>query len=745
MPASSRGIEVFDPIEEAGEADAGDPEHSKTFSFWADRATNPSMAGTWMPVIVGVTKTSRVTRPLTARLQEPKVSAEGDCVLAGFDQKEDFDEKVSKDKKTSNLFVYRQDMAQREREKRGEYVGICRGGEVGMQVVDMQTSFFKKLGRDKGFTITSPVMDRRSAAHVQASKESILSSSSTVQHQMSGEEAPELMQEISQFERTHLAGHAELFRQKPQARPWRQGMVPSKREIAIKGVEELETDRRKMSVLPHHVKKGLTDEAKNLLQRHPSLLELELDTLQDQGLNQSTTTPVQNSASNMIGLLDCAGLSGDTHGRVCKMGKSPLSPLPAAAMATITSPRSPRAPRRDLPGTWDAQHPDAIDHEKLAFTSGAVTDRTFNAHKGEIKYDPLNTHRAHGFEVGSPQSPITDVTAHGRNAQWTRQYGQGSWQGGKRAAIAPFYQSYQVYSSARLSTDKLHVEAALARRELLEEPMSGMGQDPNANIPIGPLHGRKRPWNFRYDMTHNETISRAFDLDTSPYGGADTKIWATCVTRSGVDQNRPGVWPGMVSADREIQGSRRNQVLPQGHSGDFRSTLVKMPDGTVKHRPLSSHTKGKIQTSLFVQGSKDYILEHRQISKGGRYFDHELALPASPSSPGPWQPPPRKIGAGWGQGVMAQASNLPANRSEMAKQQVPAWRSVASLMREHDHRGLDETSVAVQWQPYKRDRGPMHEATLWDHYLTPPGMKMFVSVVCVRACVWMYIHIYIYV
>jgi hypothetical protein len=336
--------------------------------------------------------------------------------------------------------------------------------------------------------------------------------------------------------------------------------------------------------------------------------------------------------------------------------------------------------------------------------------------------------------VGSPPEGsvlVSNVTATGRNAQWKREYGQGTWQGGKVAAIVPFYPSWGVYTSAKFNMEKGAVKAAVDRRELVDKHgITGAGLDPNANVPVGPMHGRKRVWNFRYNMTYEESVSRSFDLDTNAYygqNGRDTKVWQKTVKRSLIDELKPAVWPGTVSGDTAMFGAHRNRVLPQGHTGDFRAQLVKQADGTFEHRPLSPSTMGKVQTSLDVHNSRDYIIEDQRRTRGGRYFTDEPALPASPSSPGPWSPPARQPGAGWKQGSMALASNLPPERASLPEQAVPPWKSVAWLMENHDHRGLDEHSVDVQWQPYSRDRGPNHDGSRWDHFLCPPSNKIFVS------------------
>ena len=707
-----------------------DKEESTAFSFWRDRTTSPFRdgKGDWEPVNSGVTKTSKPTRPLTARLQAPKLGAQGENVVAGFAEQQDFFAKVSKDCKTSNLFVYRDDVAQHERD-RAKDRGLERHSPGQVDVHPMKpVTFFAKHGRDMGFTLTSP------------SRDSILSRKATVQLESSGcaaeagSQKQELRDEISHFERTHLAHHGDFDdtppgspadSPEPDANPWPQSLVPTEDEKVHRGLADLEKARGNMGGnFKKDMPKSLSPSVLGLMQRHPSLLDIEVDTL-----NKPAAAPDGAGALSPRSPVSPSQRLAGKGAKLPSLSSLPFSPPPVSVYAG-RSPRSPCSPRRDLPGTWDSRHPHAVDHECSMYKSGALTDRSFRADVRQ-KQDPLNTHRAHGFSVGAhpdsaPHPPtVSDVSAVGRNAQWVRQVGQGTWQGGRVASIAPFYRSWDVYSSAKFKTEIGRIKAAQDRRQLLEEPATGTGLDPSPHVPIGPLRGRRRAWNFRYDMTYEETVSRDFDLDTSPYAGADSRVWKASVMRSKVAQNGSAAWPGTVSGDLSLEGARRNRTLPQGHSGDFRSINVRQTDGTYKQRPVSP-SQGKLGTSLVVQTSKDYITDVRHFVKGGRYYTDEPSLPASPSSPGPWRPPHREPGAGWAQGVMAAASSLPSDRANLPEKAVPPYKPLASILADHDHRGLDENSVGVQWQPYSRDRGPRHDATKWKHYFSPPGMKLFV-------------------
>jgi len=704
----------------------------------------------WLPAS-GVSKTALARRPLTARLQAPKHGADGDSVVAGFAEQHDYFEKVSKDGKASALFGYREAVAEHElvhcARASGRPGGRVQEHDGKADLPTKPVTFFAKHGRDMGFTLTSP------------SRESILSSKSTVRIGPSWCEADsqkqELMEEISHFERSHLADGVDLDdtpagspagSPEPNTNAWRQSLVPTEAEKVSNGLKDLENCRDGMRALPlEEAEHQMPPSVAKVLQRHPSLLDIEVAALHKSGLRHGHGAPAAAAESDsggsalspMLPVMPGQGV-GAKGVRLPCLATLPFSPPPASLVAS-KSPRSPRSPRRDLPGTWDAQHPDAVDHESPLYKSGAITDRTFRTDFGR-KEDPLNTHRAHGLTAGAcpPAAPfpvaVSDVSAFGRNAQWVRQVGQGTWQGGKVAAIAPFYQSWDVYSSARFKTEVARIRAAQDRRQQLEEPTTGAGLDPSPHAPVGPLHGPRRAWNFRYSMTHEEAVSRAFDLDTSPYGGSDSRVWRASVMRPGVAQNEPVVWPGTVAKDASLEGTQRNRTLPQGHCGDFRSTNVRLPDGTYRQRPLSPSSPGNKQTSLVVQTSKDYITEARHLTKGGRYFTDEPPLPASPSSPGAWKPPQRKPGAGWAQGVMAAASSLPPDRAQLPERSVPAYKPLAAILADHDHRGLDEASVAVQWQPFKHTRGPRHDATRWDHYLCPPGMKLFVSGVHLGLC-----------
>jgi hypothetical protein len=547
------------------------------------------------------------------------------------------------------------------------------------------------------------------------------------------------MDEIDHFERTHLASRIDLT-DRPDS------------ERTTKTFEELKQTRTATQE-DLGSKGSQVDNSSSPFSRSVSVLSLSRPTTQIDIFDKRATT----GAAGHVGRGDCHDGQG-SEARLTKMSlvKLPFSP------SSHNSPRSPREiemsrkARRDLPGTWDAHHPCAVDHESPAYKSGALTDRGFShaemIRNGTLKkHDPLNTHRGHGFEVGTNKSRIDDVTAWGRKAQWKRQYGESTFQGGRWASIAPFYRSWDVYSSGNFKTDMAIVQAAVDRRELLEEPASGMGLDPCPNAPVGPLHGRRRIWNFRYNMTYEESISRSFKLNTNPTtevpfttgtSSVDTKTWKSSVERPMIDLNQPPAWISPVSGDKSLEGSRRNCTLPVGHCGDFRSTLVKQSDGTVQHRPISPRTQHKVQTSLTVKSNKDYIVDHRYYDKGGRYYTDEPALPKSPSSPGPWNPPKRDPGAGWAQGVMAKCNVMPANRDQLPGKfcdprgscegttTLPPWKSVAWLMSNHDHRGLDDDAVAVQWQPYKTDRGPTHAACRWDQYMNPPGMAFLVRQQC---------------
>ena len=713
-----------------------------TFSFWRDRTTSPVDQEAWHPVVRGVSKPKGKPRPLTARLQEPK--EQGGVVVTGFADQEDFAEKLRKDAREGHFGDYRLEMAKSEESGARNWRAAADAGAG--PVVAKESSFFKRHGRDMGFTITSPRRRTGETSPVRGSQETLASVRSTVQPQNSTSSSArepepseqELLEEIALFERTHLSGQPAQTGAAAAAAPARAARRDmSDSAPADRGVEALDAARAKMTNVVRDAAPAVSAEAAQLLARHPSLKQLEvwLATYSDQGLPEhAAQAGGQESfgrAAGKAGTTSPPRQEGGAGAKKPSLATLPFSPPPAAAVSPGAT-RSPRSPRRDLPGTWDSRHPDAVDHESAAFRSGALTGRGAPSEPW-IKYDPLNTHRGHGFTVGSPPegtASVSDVTATGRNRQWKRQFGQSTWQGGKVAAIVPFYPSWGVYTSASFDTERGAVKAAVDRRELVNQHGdTGAGLDPNANVPVGPMHGRKRVWNYRYHMTYEESVSRSFDLDTNSYygqNGNDTKVWQKVVKRPLIDENKPAVWPGTVSGDGDMWGARRNRVLPQGHTGDFRAQLVKQPDGTVVHRPLSASTKGKVQTGLDVHNSRDYIVENRRAVKGGRYFTDEPPLPASPSSPGPWKPPARQPGAGWKQGSMARASDPPPERASLPEQALPPFRSVAWLMQHHDHRGLDEHSIDVQWQPYSRDRGPTHDGTRWDHYLCPPGTKIFV-------------------
>jgi hypothetical protein len=719
---------------------AVDQEVKSAFSFWRDRTTSPPFndKGEWQPVTTGVTNILRNVRPLTARLQEPRLAANSNCPASNFTDQRDWYDKMLKDQKTSNLHDYRQGIALHERTKSKASVAELHARKI--DGVLPQISFFQKHGRDMGFTFVSP---RRSVDNVamQASCESDLSRTSTVKNQSttleSGSAERALMQEISRFECTHLS-NLDGLDDSPAT-------TPEPREAVLAGeTRAAEASNGIVVYAPHplpsvaHSKQPIGDQKEDPAGPGDAASATERSERQ---APPSSSSPTRTAKS---------------PGRM-SMSTLPFSPLSygsASASSPLAGMRSPRGlPRRDLPGLWDSRHPDAVDHESLPsdsqVQSPVSTIRCFEPAMADRKHQPLasssagdalHTHRAHMVAAGrsSPHSPVAGAgTSLCREAESfvrhvSRRDGQGIYRGGNVAAQLPFYQSFGVYASARYNTDLQHTRAALARRELLEEPKSGTGLDPDANVPVGPLSGRKRVWNFRYNMTYDESISRAFALDTSPQDGSDSLVWKACVERSHVDENTPRIWPGTVPGDRVLDGPHRNRVLPQGHTGDFRCSYVREVDGTYKHRPQSPKTMGKVQTGLDVISSKDSIRDQRYLTRGGRFYTDEPRLPASPQSPRGWNPRKRKGGAGWSTGVLAHAVPMPANvenRALVPERALPPYKPLAALLADHDHRGLDEDSIKVKWQPYnKHDRtGDTHEMALWKQYLNPPGMALFVS------------------
>jgi hypothetical protein len=305
-----------------------------TFSFWRDRTTSPSVVDQpWQHVVSGVSKPKGTLRPLTARLQEPKVPEQGGVVVARFADQSDFAEKLRKDQREGHFGDYRLQMAKSEEAGARSWRAIAAGGAS--PAVAQETSFFRKHGRDLGFTITSPRRGVGQTSPLQRpSQESLASARSTVQQQNSADEH-ELLQEIDRFERTHLE------------------------------------------------------------RRGPLVVPAEAETSQDQGLLDSAAqagggqSSVIQGAASRAGSTSPARPGGGGGARMPSLAGLPFSSPPAAAVSPGAA-RSPRGPRRDLPGTWDSRHLDAVDHESAEFLSGALTHRGGpSSGTPSIKYDPV--------------------------------------------------------------------------------------------------------------------------------------------------------------------------------------------------------------------------------------------------------------------------------------------------------------------------------------------------------------------
>jgi len=293
----------------------GEPD--TTFSFWRDRTTSPPVVdhGAWQPVVSGVSKPKGTQRPLTARLQEPKVSETSGVVVACFADQSDFANKLRKDQREGHFGDYRLQMAKSE-----------------------------EAGRDLGST-TSPRRGVGKTRQLQRqSQESVASARSTVQQQKSADEH-ELLQEIDHFERTHLE------------------------------------------------------------RRGPPVGYVEAETSQDQGLLDSAAqagggqSSVFQGAASRAGSISPARPGGGGGARKPSLAELPFSPPPAAAVSPAAT-RSPRGPRRDLPGTWDSRHPDAVDHESAEFRSGAHTHRGGpSSGTPSLKYDPVQILKKYSLYV----------------------------------------------------------------------------------------------------------------------------------------------------------------------------------------------------------------------------------------------------------------------------------------------------------------------------------------------------------
>ena len=302
-----------------------------TFSFVRHRTTSPPVVDRGRETgASGVSKPKGPLRPLTARLQEPKVSEQGGAVVARFADQSDFAEKLRKDQREGHFGDYRLQMAKSEEAGARNWRAIA--AEGASPVVAMETSFFRKHGRDLGFTITSPRRGVGQTSPLQRpSQESLASARSTVQQQNSADEH-ELLQEIDRFERTHLV---------------RRGPVVS---------ADAETSQ------------GLLDSAAQAGGGQSSVFQISAS-------RAGSTSPARPGGAGGARKPSLAGL--------------PCSKPKEEAVSPVST-RSPRGPRRDLPGTWDSRHPDAIDHEGAEFQSGARTHRGGpSSGTPWIKYDPV--------------------------------------------------------------------------------------------------------------------------------------------------------------------------------------------------------------------------------------------------------------------------------------------------------------------------------------------------------------------